>query len=172
MDQKYIDKINNFGFEIIDSCKDLNKDETLYVTYCCAEKCKEAKAKVRDLYLSIRCKTFFKNIQGYDAGIISEKYGLVFLDQELDNYDFGPKDLTEEIKEELKETLRQQIKTHGKKNLVLFGAPLMSMGFMNLLSKVECNKYLCYGTNRLTDKPIEKEKKQKMIIQLNNKKLF
>lgn len=166
----YKEKINNFGFTIIDSCKNLNKDETLYVTYCCAEKCKEAKAKVKDLYLSVRCKTFFKNIEGYDAGIISEKYGLVFLDQELDNYDFGPKDLTEEIKEELKETLRQQIKAHGKKNLVLFGAPLMSMGFMNLLSKVECDKYLCYGTNRLKDIPTNKEEKIK--VELKNKKLF
>ena len=170
MDKKYIDKIEGFGFKIIDSCKDLWKDDTLYVTYCCAEKCKESKAKVRDLYLSPRCQTFFKNIKGYDAGIISEKYGLVFLDQELDNYDFGPKDLTEEIKENLKELLRKQIKDHGKKNLVLFGAPLMSMGFMNLLSKVECNKYLCYGTNRLEDVPKDKEVKVK--IEIKNKKLF
>ena len=170
MDQKYIDKIESFGFKIIDTCKDLLKDDTLYVTYCCAQKCKESKAKVRDLYLSVRCKTFFKNIKDYDAGIISEKYGLVFLDQEVDNYDFGPKDLTEKIKEELKEKLKEQIKNHGKKNLVLFGAPLMSMGFMNLLSKVECNKYLCYGTNRLN----EVNKKENIIqkINLSNKKLF
>lgn len=166
----YKDKIEGFGFKIIDTCKELPKDDTLYVTYCCAEKCKEPKAKVRDLYLSIRCKTFFKNIEGYDAGIISEKYGLVFLDQVLDNYDFGPKDLTEQIKEELKETLRKQIKDHNKSNLVLFGAPLMSMGFMNLLSKVECNKYLCYGTNRLGDIPNKIEKKE--IPKLINKKLF
>ncbi len=171
MNQKYIDKINNFGFQIIDTCKDLDKNNTLYVTYCCAEKCKEAKAKVKDLYLSIRCKTFFKNIQGYDAGIVSEKYGLVFLDQVLDNYNFGPKDLTPEIKEELKEKLRIQIKAHGKDNLVLFGAPLMSMGFMNLLSKVECNKYLCYGTNRLLDVPTNKIKLIKKV-ELKNKSLF
>lgn len=170
MDQKYIDKIENFGFKIIDTCKDLPKDDTLYVTYCCAEKSKQPRAKVRDLYLSVRCKTFFKNIKGYDAGIISEKYGLVFLDQELDNYDFGPKDLTEEIKIQLKETLRQQIKNHGKSNLVLFGAPLMSMGFMNLLSKVECNKYLCYGTNRLNN--IAEKKNKKETFKLSNKKLF
>lgn len=170
MNQKYINKINNFGFKIIDTCKDLPKENTLYVTYCCAEKCKEPKAKVKDLYLSVRCKTFFKNIEGYDAGIISEKYGLVFLDQELDNYDFGPKDLTEEIKENLKELLRKQIKEHGKDNLVLFGAPLMSMGFMNLLSKVECNKYLCYGTNRLNDIPNKKVKKE--LPKIINKKLF
>ena len=157
MEQKYIDKINGFGFTIIDTCKDLPKEDTLYVTYCCAEKCDSPKAKVRDLYLSTRCKTFFKNIDGYDAGIISEKYGLVFLDQELENYDFGPKDLTEEIKETLRETLRNQVKAHGKSNLVLFGAPLMAMGFMNLLSKVECNKYLCYGTNRLHDIPVEEK---------------
>lgn len=164
------EKIKNYGFEIIDTCKDLPKDDTLYVTYCCAEKCKEPKAKVKDLYQSVRCKTFFKNIVGYDAGIISEKYGLVFLDDEVDNYDFGPKDLTEEIKEELRERLKNQIRNHNKSNLVLFGAPLMSMGFMNLLSKVECKKYLCYGTNRLNEIPTTNKKKE--VIQIHNKKLF
>lgn len=162
-------KIKDFGFEIIDSCKDLDKDNTLFVTYCCAQKCDKQRAKVKDMYLSVRCKTFFNNIIGYDAGIISEKYGLVLLDQEIDNYDFGPKDLTEPIKEELRQRLRDQIKLHGKDNLVLFGAPLMSMGFMNLLSKVECNKYLCYGTNRLKEVP---ENKNNVKITLKNKKLF
>ena len=142
-------KIKDFGFEIIDSCKDLDKDNTLFVTYCCAQKCDKQRAKVKDM--------------------ISEKYGLVLLNQEIDNYDFGPKDLTEPIKEELRQRLRDQIKLHGKDNLVLFGAPLMSMGFMNLLSKVECNKYLCYGTNRLKEVP---ENKNNVKITLKNKKLF
>ena len=92
----------------------------------------------------------------------------MFLDDEVDNYDFGPKDLTEEIKEDLKEKLKNQIKNHNKSNLVLFGAPLMSMGFMNLLSRVECKKYLCYGTNRLNDIPKQKSE----VIQIKNKKLF
>ena len=115
------------------------------------------RAKVKDLYLSPRCQTFVKNIKDYKhTGIISEKYGLVFLDQEVDNYNFGPADLkaNPHLVPKLQEQLRTQIKNEGVDNLVIFGPPLMTVGFMNLLSKVECNKFLCYGTNRLTRESI------------------
>ena len=124
MTDKNINKIKSFGFEIIDYCDELDPNNTLFVTGCCARKLDVPRAKVKDLYLSPRCQTFVKNIKDYKhTGIISEKYGLVFLDQEVDN-------------------------------LVIFGPPLMTVGFMNLLSKVECNKFLCYGTNRLTRESI------------------
>ena len=31
--QDCVEKFKSYGFEIIESCKDLNKSETLYVTY-------------------------------------------------------------------------------------------------------------------------------------------
>lgn len=157
MTDKNINKIKSFGFEIIDYCDELDPNNTLFVTGCCARKLDVPRAKVRDLYLSPRCQTFVKNIKDYKhTGIISEKYGLVFLDQEVDNYNFGPADLkaNPHLVPKLQEQLRTQIKNEGVDNLVIFGPPLMTVGFMNLLSKVECNKFLCYGTNRLTKESI------------------
>lgn len=161
MTDKNINKIKSFGFEIIDYCDHLSPDETLFVTGCCATKLDKPRAKVRDLYLSPRCQTFVKNISSYPhTGIISEKYGLVFLDQEVDNYNFGPADLkaNPHLIPKLQEQLRCQVRDQEVKNLVIFGPPLMTVGFMNLLSKVECNKFLCFGTNRLSkDSIIQKE---------------
>lgn len=150
MTDKNLQRIANLGFTILDYWDDLPSDDTLYVTGCCAVKADVPKAKVKDLYLSNRCQSFFRNMYDYRSGIISEKYGLVWLDQEIDNYNFGPNDLkaSPELIPQLQEQLRQQIKDTGVSNLVIFGPPLMTMGFMNLLSKVECNKYLCFGTNR------------------------
>ena len=71
------------------------------------------------------------------------------------------------MKEDLRNKLKEQIKLHNKKNLVLFGPPMMARGFISLLNKVECNKYLCFGVNRLHDIP-KKIKK----VEINNKKLF
>ena len=34
-------------------------------------------------------------MKDYDAGIISEKYSLVLLEEEIENYNLGLKDLTE-----------------------------------------------------------------------------
>ena len=172
MTDKNLSRISDLGFTILDYCDSVNKDETLYVTGCCAKKSDAPKSKVRDLYLSPRCQSFMKNIEGYNAGIISEKYGLVRLDHEVDNYDFGPNDLkaNPELIPLLQEKLKTQIKETGVKNLIIFGPPLMTMGFMNLLSKVECNKYLCFGTNRLTkesvivSKPSKSSKKAKEPI--------
>lgn len=150
MTDKNLKRIEKLGFTIIDYWDDLPTDATLYVTGCCAVKADVPKAKVKDLYLSSRCQSFFRNMKNYNSGIISEKYGLVRLDQEVENYNFGPNDLkaSPELIPKLQEKLRQQIKETGVENLIIFGPPLMTMGFMNLLSKVECNKYLCYGTNR------------------------
>lgn len=153
MTDKNLNKIKSFGFEIIEYCDHLDKNDTLFVTGCCAKKLDVPKAKVRDLYLSPRCQTFVKNISEYPhTGIISEKYGLVFLDQEVENYNFGPADLkaNPHLIPKLQEQLKNQIKDTNVKNLVIFGPPLMTVGFMNLLSHVQCNKYLCFGTNRLS----------------------
>ena len=77
MTDKNLNKIKSFGFEIIEYCDHLDKNDTLFVTGCCAKKLDVPKAKVRDLYLSPRCQTFVKNISEYPhTGIISEKYGL------------------------------------------------------------------------------------------------
>lgn len=170
MTDKNLDRIAKLGFTILDYWDDVDKDKTLFVTGCCAKKIDAPKAKVRDLYLSPRCTSFFRNMSGYNSGIISEKYGLVRLDQELDNYNFGPKDLKEhpELIPPLQEQLKNQIKETGVENLVIFGPPLMTMGFMNLLRKVECNKYLCFGTNRIRaagelNTPTVSESKYKVV---------
>ena len=156
MTDKNLDRIAKLGFTILDQWDDLDSDNTLFVTGCCAKKCDAPKAKVKDLYLSPRCQSFMRNMSEYNSGIISELYGLVRLDQEVDNYNFGPNDLkaNPELIPKLQEKLRNQIKETGVQNLVIFGPPLMTMGFMNLLSKVECNKYLCFGTNRTKKQPI------------------
>jgi hypothetical protein len=174
MTDKNLDRIKNLGFEILDRWDTIPEQDTLFVTGCCAKKKDVDRCEVKDLYLSPRCTSFMSRMAKYNSGIISEKYGLVRLTQVVDNYDFGPKDLKENphLIPLLQEKLKDQIKETGVKNLVLFGPPLMTMGFMNLLSKVECNKYLCFGTNRVGNTNIIPNKKSDPIVVIKPKDLW
>ena len=110
--------------------------EILWVTRCSKTKNGVASGTPKELYVSPVNKYFYRCMerQGLRYGVLSDKYGLHFDNEELPYYDVHPSDLSQHDKERLGQLVRDKTLAQGFTQIIFYNpSPLMSVPYFEIL---------------------------------------
>lgn len=115
---------------------DLLLGEALWVTRCSKTKSGVDRGTPKELYVSPVNRHFYRRMekQGLRYGVLSDKYGLHFDDEELPYYDVHPSDLSQHDKERLGQIIRDKALRQGFTQVIFYSpSPLMSVPYFEML---------------------------------------
>jgi len=124
---RYIDDINDFN--------NIN-GKILFVTSCSKTKTEKEKAIPKEFYVSKRNIKFYDMCEKLNLlyAIQSDKYGLLFSNEEVEYYDIHPSKLTIEDKKLLGEIIKNKAKKNNIDNIIFCNSsPLQSRPYLEML---------------------------------------
>lgn len=110
--------------------------EALWVTRCSRTKSGVHCGTPKELYVSSANRYFYRCMEKEDLryGVLSDKYGLHFDDEELPYYDVHPRDLSRHDKEWLGQMIRDKALRRGFTQVIFYSqSPLMSVPYFEML---------------------------------------
>jgi len=126
--------------------------DALWVTRCSKTKlCQLGKSIPKYFYVSVQNLRFYASMESYGQhyGILSDKYGIHFDDEELEFYDIHPSELTAADKQKLGEIIRKKCLERGWTKLIFWNSsPIMSKPYFEILA---ASKLEIYYTTQLSD---------------------
>lgn len=135
--------LKNYGGVYINSpliLKEVLEQEKLSYAFCSS--CSKTKsgrehAIPKDFYVSSRLLRFYRWCEYYNQpyGILSDKYGVRWMDEESEYYDIHPSSLSDRDFKVLGDRIRVKCKKRGVKTLIFYNnSPLMSRPYFKMLS--------------------------------------
>ena len=124
-----------WGIEGLENADSL-PEAVLWATRCSKTKNGVHHGTPRELYVSPINKYFYRCMeeQGLRYGVLSDKYGLHFDDEELPYYDVHPSDLSQHDKERLGQIIQDKALRQGLTQVVFYSpSPLMSVPYFEML---------------------------------------
>lgn len=141
---------------------ELDKQSTLFITRCCAVKSSLLCGTMESIYISSINQNFYKmcKYKGLKYATLSDKYGIVYPQDLIDNYDLHPSKLTDLDKENLVRKIKQQLGQEIK-NIVFYNtSPLMSLFYLKIITSLGEN-YNYYYVSDLSK--LEKDRRKKLL---------
>lgn len=145
---------SNRDFEDLKSCK------ILFVTRCCGVKSNLKQGSANEIYISPINQKFYSFMENkkYPYATLSDKYGLIYPKDRINNYDLSPSQLTEEDKENLTKKVIEQLGNSYDTLIFYNSSPLMSIFYLKILRKTGLKLYFISNLNIL-----EKQIKRKLF---------
>lgn len=108
----------NYGIKYLDTIP----LKALWVTHCSKTKTGKTKSVPKEFYVSPRCLLFYTTMEKYNFpyGIISDKYGIHFYDEELEWYDIHPSKLSIKQKMVLGKIIKEKLSNRKYENMVYY----------------------------------------------------
>lgn len=127
-------------YEELDS---LCLSKTLFLVRCCGVKSKIEKGLSKDIYISNINQNFYKQMENnnYDYATISDKYGIVYPNDLIENYDLHPSKLTEQEKLNLVNKIKDQLRDKYDTLIFYNFSPLMSIFYLKILKQTGLKIY-------------------------------
>ena len=139
---------NDFGIIAINTSEELthiiNAQNTIITTRCSKTKTGKNRAIPKHFYVSDLNIKFYDAMDSNDYyyGILSDKYGIHFKDEELDYYDIHPSSLTSERKIELGEMIKEKVIARGYESLIFYNtSPIFSKPYFDMLKILDIPVY-------------------------------
>jgi hypothetical protein len=126
-------------------------EAVLWTTRCSKTKNGVRRGLPKDLYVSSVNKYFYVYMEerGLRYGVLSDKYGLHFDDEELLYYDIHPSELNQHEKKQLGQIIRHKALARGFTQIAFYSpSPLMSVPYFEMLHHSGLG--LFYATNLKT----------------------
>jgi len=121
-----------------------NNNECIYTTRCSQKKSDRDKGKSKDIYISNLNKNFYNKMERYNLeyATISDKYGLIFSNEIISNYDLSPSNLDEKDKKRLGENIRKKVLKENYNSILFYNtSPLMSKPYFEILVSTKLQIY-------------------------------
>jgi len=125
-----------YNIEHVTSIQKYNPSDTIFLTRCSSAKSGKVRGTPSQMYWGAINKKFYRMLDKFELyyGVCSDFLGVVFKDEEFDNYDVHPADITDEDKRKLGEIISTKIKEKGFKNAYFFNtSPLLSRPYFEML---------------------------------------
>ncbi len=111
-------------------------EHVLWVTRCSKTKSGITRGTPKEMYVSAINRYFYRHLErwGKRYGVLSDRYGLHFDNEELPWYDVHPSQLSQEDKRRLGQIIRDRAMREGFRTIVFYApAPLMSVPYFEML---------------------------------------
>lgn len=125
-----------YDIEHVETLSDYNIKDSIFLSRCSSKKSGRSRGTPAQMYWGSVNRKFYSMMEQFNLfyGICSDKLGVVFSDEEFDNYDVHPADITDQDKRNLGKIIAKKLKEKGFTGAFFFNtSPLLSRPYFEML---------------------------------------